>query len=265
MFQHVPLSPLLLELWRHSVWSRYIPTGLWGSIIFSRDAFPQCWFGWCLLFCLLVRWVFPLSSPFCCGASQLNFLFQLLSLLVLNFPLKYILFLSWGFLCWDFRFISFRFFHLFPSYLIVCWNMFIIVTLASLSDSSNVCQLTVDIYWFFFFPHSLRSFGSWYDEWFSCEACGLLWWRRVLPCHCLIEVEVWEFPGKKVFAVAGEEGAQFQLWCLAAAEQSFSKCFLSGQDASFLDPLATENRCLLFSWGVGLLRVLGFSLVHIQV
>ena len=33
----------------------------------------------------------------------------------------------------------------------------------------------------------------------------------------------------------------------------------------FSDPLATENRFLLFSWGVCPLRVLGFSLVHIQV
>lgn len=73
-------------------------------------------------------------------------------------------------------------------------------------------------------------------------------------------------PGKKSLLLQVKRGAQFSLWCLAAAEQSFSKCFLSGQDASFLDPLATENRdFLLFSWGVGLLRVLAFSLVHIQV
>ena len=39
---------------------------------------------------------------------------------------------------------------------------------------------------------------------------------------------------KKSLLLWVKRGAQFSLWYLAAAEQSFSKCFLSGQAASFL-------------------------------
>ena len=39
---------------------------------------------------------------------------------------------------------------------------------------------------------------------------------------------------KKSVLLQVKRGAQFSLWCLAAAEQSFPKCFLPGQDASFL-------------------------------
>ena len=109
-----------------SIWSHYLPTGLRFYHFFFRTSSLSIQFGWCLLFCLLVCWVFPLSSPFSCWASQLNFLFQLLNFLVLNFPLKYILFLSWDFLCWDFRFIS-MFSFVSIIFVIAYWNMFIMV------------------------------------------------------------------------------------------------------------------------------------------
>lgn len=52
---------------------------------------------------------------------------------------------------------------------------------------------------------------------------------------------------KKSLLLQVKRGAQFSLWCLAAAEQSFSKCFLSGQDASFLIlwPQRTDICCFL--------------------
>lgn len=99
----------------------------------------------------------------------------------------------------------------------------------------------------FFFSRSLRSF--WFLVWWVIFIWSLwtaLVEEGVLPCHCLVEVEVW-VPWQKSLCCCRWRGGHSFLYDMWLQQSSHSLCFLSGQAASFLIlwPQRTDFCCFL--------------------